>query len=203
MLTGQKLARGPSRAYGLRGDVGKKIALLMQALRRPSRCRYVPLRLPLYYAPPTPRRPAEEAERALEEACLDRFGTLRPTGATPTFRSDNGLIYQSWRFRAALSRLPARAGVHHPIHAGAERDHRALLPQREGGNASDSTTSSLRARPERVERVDPMVARGVPAPDVGAIGARVRSGRKKPLRWRDSRGTLHSPHRLTKRGGQE
>ena len=44
---------------------------------------------------------AKEAERALEEACLDRFGTLRPMGPTPVVRSDNGLIYQSRRFRAA------------------------------------------------------------------------------------------------------
>src|SRR5262249_26520752 len=44
---------------------------------------------------------AKEAERALEEARLERFGTLRPTGLTPVVRSDNGLIYQSRRFRAA------------------------------------------------------------------------------------------------------
>lgn len=44
---------------------------------------------------------AKEAERALEEACLARFGTLRPTGPTPVVRSDNGLIYQSRRFRPA------------------------------------------------------------------------------------------------------
>ena len=44
---------------------------------------------------------AKEAERALEEACLARFGTLRPHGATPVVRSDNGLIFQSRRFRAA------------------------------------------------------------------------------------------------------
>jgi putative transposase len=44
---------------------------------------------------------AKEAERALEEACLALFGTLRPTGPTPVVRSDNGLIYQSRRFRAA------------------------------------------------------------------------------------------------------
>lgn len=44
---------------------------------------------------------AKEAGRSLEEACLERFGTLRPAGATPTVRSDNGLIYQSRRFRAA------------------------------------------------------------------------------------------------------
>lgn len=44
---------------------------------------------------------AREAERALEEACLARFGTLRPAGDTPVVRSDNGLIFQSRRFRAA------------------------------------------------------------------------------------------------------
>jgi len=47
------------------------------------------------------RSRAKEAERALEEACLRRFGTLRPSGKTPVVRSDNGLIFQSRRFRAA------------------------------------------------------------------------------------------------------
>lgn len=44
---------------------------------------------------------AQEAERAIEAACLTRFGTLRPVGATPVLRSDNGLIFQSRRFRRA------------------------------------------------------------------------------------------------------
>jgi putative transposase len=44
---------------------------------------------------------AREAERALEEACLYRFGTLRPDGPTPVIRSDNGLIFTAKRFRAA------------------------------------------------------------------------------------------------------
>jgi putative transposase len=44
---------------------------------------------------------AKEAERALEAACLARFGTLRPVAATAVVRSDNGLIFQSRRFRAA------------------------------------------------------------------------------------------------------
>ena len=44
---------------------------------------------------------AVEAERALEAACLSRFGTLRPAGRTPIVRSDNGLIFQSRRFRRA------------------------------------------------------------------------------------------------------
>ena len=43
---------------------------------------------------------AKEAERAIEAACLQRFGTLRPIGA-PVLRSDNGLIFQSRRFRQA------------------------------------------------------------------------------------------------------
>ncbi len=44
---------------------------------------------------------AKEAERALEAACIERFGTLRPSGLTPVIRSDNGLIFQARRFRAA------------------------------------------------------------------------------------------------------
>ncbi len=44
---------------------------------------------------------AKEAERAIEEACIARFGTLRPAGETPVVRSDNGLTFQSRRFRAA------------------------------------------------------------------------------------------------------
>jgi len=46
------------------------------------------------------RSRAKEAERAVEAACLQRFGTLRPSGA-PVLRSDNGLIFQSRRFRQA------------------------------------------------------------------------------------------------------
>jgi putative transposase len=47
------------------------------------------------------RARANEAERALEGACIERFGTLRPDEPTPVVRSDNGLIFQSRRFRAA------------------------------------------------------------------------------------------------------
>lgn len=63
---------------------------------------------------------AQEAERALEMACLARFGTLRPTGETPVLRSDTGLVFLSRRFREACTfyrlsaepRLPsAREGV--------------------------------------------------------------------------------------------
>ena len=40
-------------------------------------------------------------ESAKEAACLARFGTLRPTDATPILRSDNSWIVQSRRFRWA------------------------------------------------------------------------------------------------------
>ena len=46
---------------------------------------------------------AQEAERALEMACLARFGTLRPTGETPVLRNDNGLVFLSRRFREACT----------------------------------------------------------------------------------------------------
>ena len=46
------------------------------------------------------RSRAKEAERVVEAACLARFGTLRPAGA-PVLRSDNGLFFQSRRFRQA------------------------------------------------------------------------------------------------------
>ncbi|NOZ22635.1 MAG: transposase family protein [Planctomycetes bacterium] len=37
---------------------------------------------------------AKEAERALEEACIARLGTLRVVAEGPVVRSDNGLIFQ-------------------------------------------------------------------------------------------------------------
>ena len=45
---------------------------------------------------------ANEAERALEAGCLERFGMVFPKGEQrPTLRSDNGLVFLSRRFRAA------------------------------------------------------------------------------------------------------
>ena len=46
------------------------------------------------------RSRAKEVERAVEAACLQRFGTLRPAD-TSVLRNDNGLIFQSRRFRQA------------------------------------------------------------------------------------------------------
>ncbi len=44
---------------------------------------------------------ANEAERALEMACLARFGTLRPGGNVPSITADTGLVFPSRRFRNA------------------------------------------------------------------------------------------------------
>jgi hypothetical protein len=37
------------------------------------------------------RGTAKEGERALEEACLERFGTIRPEGATPSYAATTDL----------------------------------------------------------------------------------------------------------------
>lgn len=47
------------------------------------------------------RARARESEHALEEACIRRFGTLRPDCSSLILRSDKGLIFTSKRFRAA------------------------------------------------------------------------------------------------------
>lgn len=38
----------------------------------------------------------------MEEACFRRVGTLRSQGRVPVVRSDDGLVFRSRRFRAAL-----------------------------------------------------------------------------------------------------
>ncbi len=39
---------------------------------------------------------AKEAERAIEAACIRRFGTLRPAGSAPIERGDDGMIFQRY-----------------------------------------------------------------------------------------------------------
>jgi transposase InsO family protein len=75
-----------------------------------------------------------EAERALEEACLKRFGTLRPMEQTTVISSENGLVFQSRRFSSGVSVLLSEAGIHHPQHAGAEPDDRAILSKHQALN---------------------------------------------------------------------
>lgn len=76
---------------------------------------------------------AREAERALEEACLHRFGTLRPERPTPVIRSDNGLIFTARRFRAACRDYRLRQEFITPYTPEQNGMIQALLPQSQGG----------------------------------------------------------------------
>src|SRR5262245_38520745 len=132
---------------------------------------------------------AKEAERALEAACIERFGTLRPDGPTPVVRSDNGLIFQSRRFRAACRDYRLRQEFITPYtpeqNGIAERFFRSLKeecvcehsfpsfvkPAAPCGDGSGGTTSSVRTR-----RL--------------AISARASTGRNNFNVWLDRGGAL-------------
>lgn len=75
---------------------------------------------------------AREAERAIEAACISRFGSLRPAGPLPVIRSDNGLIFQSTRFRTACRAIRLSQEFITPYNARTERHDRAVLPQCQG-----------------------------------------------------------------------
>jgi len=146
---------------------------------------------------------AEEAERALEEACLARFGTLRPPGATPVVRSDNGLIYQSRRFRAACRdyRLaqefitpytPEQNGI-------IERFFRRLKEEciwQHHFVSFEHTRRELMGWIRWYNEARPRIRRW-------AIGARMNSGRTKRLRWLDSEGALHHSTGKTRAAGSD
>jgi putative transposase len=106
------------------------------------------------------RSRAKEAERALEEACIGRFGTLRPQGRTPVIRSDNGLIFQSRRFRAACRDYRLRQEFITPYtpeqngrssaSSGASRRSAPRVPRLVGGSTSQGSgieRSSVMERP--------------------------------------------------------
>lgn len=93
---------------------------------------------------------AQEAERAIDAACLARFGTLRPIGATPALRSDNGVIFQSRRFRQTCrdDRLPQEfmtpytpptGWTHRTVFSESQREVRLAtsICQLQGGPTSD------------------------------------------------------------------
>ena len=85
-------------------------------------------------------------------------------------------------FPGGVPGLPAHSGVHHAVHARAERDHRALLSQPEGGTCPAAQLRHFRARSAPAECVDPLVQRGALAPGVRLSepvripGARSHSG---------------------------
>ena len=65
---------------------------------------------------------AKEAERAVEAACLQRFGNLASGGRTGPPQRQWADLPES-AISTGLSRLSAAAGVHHAVYAGTEWDH--------------------------------------------------------------------------------
>ncbi len=145
------------------------------------------------------RAQAKEAEWALGEVCLERFGTLRTAGATPVVRSDNGLIYQSRRFRAACRdyRLAQEfITTHTPEQNGLiERFFRNLKAECVWQH---SFVSCEHARRE----LNAWIRGTTRSAPIGrwAIGARASSGRKKSLRCLDSTGAVHCVARIRATG---
>src|SRR5882724_6865862 len=68
-----------------------------------------------------------------------------------------------------LSRLSGAAGVHHAVHAGAERPDRAFLSQLEGRMRLAAPVPDFRGGTPGHRRVDPLVQRGAPAPGAGLL----------------------------------
>jgi transposase InsO family protein len=128
---------------------------------------------------------AKEAERALEEACLARFGTLRPEGSTPVIRSDNGLIFQSRRFRAACRDYRLRQEFitpYRPEQNGLVERFSVVLKR----SASGCTTSA--ASPKLASPL-PSGANGTTSRVLtshSAIAARISSARINPNSWIDT-----------------
>jgi hypothetical protein len=110
---------------------------------------------------------AKKAERALEESCP---GALRH--AAP-YRHDAPYPLRQWArvseptVLGGLSRLSAAAGIHHPVHARAERHHRAFLPESQRRVCLAAHVPELRGGAPRDRWVDPLVQRGAPASGPG------------------------------------
>ncbi|MDR4479738.1 MAG: IS3 family transposase [Nitrospira sp.] len=76
------------------------------------------------------RSRVKEAERAVEAACLQRFGTLRPIGGSRTAKRQWPDLPES-AGSTGLSRLSPAAGVHHALYAGTEWDDRTVFSESE------------------------------------------------------------------------
>jgi putative transposase len=90
---------------------------------------------------------AKEAERALEEACLARFGTLRPYGPTPVVRSDNGLIVQAGVFAPPAAMHACARNSSRPIHSSKTASLNASFAASRK-SVSGNTTSVASLKPE-------------------------------------------------------
>ena len=64
---------------------------------------------------------SKTAESALEHALINRFGCLGRVPQRFLLRSDNGLVFTSRSYTTLVKSYGFAAGVHHAVHAGAER----------------------------------------------------------------------------------
>jgi ABC-type Fe3+/spermidine/putrescine transport system ATPase subunit len=89
---------------------------------------------------------AKEAERALEAACIDRFGTLRPAGGTPVLRS---ACY------AGFVNHPLRSGgrwaSHRGEYPGCDRGDRPIEPHSDWTRGSEDGQADRRRAHFRTE----------------------------------------------------
>ena len=132
---------------------------------------------------------AREAERALEEACIRRFGTLRPAGDYAGRPLGQRPHLPEPPVSSCLPRLPTETGVHHAVHPGAERSHRAFLSQPEGEVHLAAQLLQLQASSARDSAVDRLVQHGTAAP-----GSRLHEPERVPSRKRSKSGLTFGEH---------
>ena len=131
---------------------------------------------------------AKEAERALEEACLARFGTARREGSRPVIRSDNRLIFRAGAFapRAAMT-VCVRSSLY--LTRQSKRPRRAVFGVSRR-SASGCITSAV--SPKRVLRLPGGLNGTTPGvlTSHSAIAARISFTRYNPNSWLDTRGGI-------------
>ena len=133
---------------------------------------------------------AKQAERALEEACLARFGTLRPAGPTPVVRRTTGCSAR-------------RVGCGRPV-AITVCDRSSLRPtprSRTGSSHVSFAVAKRKASGRTTSATSPKPALPLPRRSIGTtpgaliklsdIAARASSAPCNPNSWLDSTGALH------------
>ena len=138
---------------------------------------------------------AKEAERALEEACLKRFGTLRPQGPTPIGALRQRPDLSVPPLPSGLQGLPASPGVHHALHPRAERHHRALLPHPQGRVRLAAQLHRFHPRTKGGHRPGFIATTPGARTRLSATGAPPSTAPNNSTWWLDVRGSLQAASR--------